>query len=64
MELKKAIDQISKDKGIDRDMLVQTLEDAVRTSVHRRYGEDIDLEVSFNEDSGEIEVYHFKIVTK
>ena len=32
MELKKAIDQISKDKGIDRDMLIQTLEDAVRTS--------------------------------
>ena len=64
MELKKAIDQISKDKGIDRDMLIQTLEDAVRTSVHRKYGEDVDLEVSFNEESGEIEVYHFKIVTK
>ena len=64
MELKKAIDQISKDKGIDRDMLVRTLEDAVRTSVHRKYGEDVDLEVSFNEDTGEIEVYHFKIVTK
>lgn len=64
MELKKAIDQISKDKGIDRDMLVHTLEDAVRTSVHRKYGDDVDLEVSFNEETGEIEVYHFKIVTK
>ncbi len=64
MELKKAIDQISKDKGIDRDMLIQTLEDAVRTSVHRKYGDDVDLEVSFNEEMGEIEVYHFKIVTK
>ena len=26
LELKKAIDQISKDKGIDRDMLIDTLE--------------------------------------
>ena len=26
LELKKAIDQISKDKGLDRDMLVDTLE--------------------------------------
>ena len=48
LELKKAIDQISKDKGLDRDMLVKTLEDAVRTSVLRRYSEDMDLEVSFN----------------
>ena len=43
LELKKAIDQISKDKGLDRDMLVDTLEEAVRTSVERKYGEDLDL---------------------
>ena len=64
MELKKALDQISKDKGLDRDMLVDTLEDAVRTSVHRKYGEEMDIEVSYNEETGEIEVYHFKIVTE
>ncbi len=63
MELKKALDQISKDKGLDRDMLIDTLEDAVRTSVHRKYGEEMDIEVSYNEETGEIEVYHFKIVT-
>ena len=54
LELKKAIDQISKDKGLDRDMLVDTLEDAVRTSVIRKYGENIDVEVSYNDDTGEI----------
>ncbi len=64
MELKKAIDQISKDRGLDREMLVDTLEEAVRTSVVRKYGEDLDVEVSFNEESGEIEVFQFKIVTK
>lgn len=62
MELKKAIDQISKDKGLDRDMLVDTLEEAVRTSVVRKYGEDMDVEVSYNDETGEIEVYQFKIV--
>ncbi|MDL2290515.1 transcription termination factor NusA [Desulfovibrio sp. OttesenSCG-928-F20] len=64
LELKKAIDQISKDKGLDRAMLVETLEEAVRTSVIRKYGEDIDVEVSFNEDSGELDVFQFKIVAK
>jgi N utilization substance protein A len=64
MELKKAIDQISKDKGIERDLLVDTLEEAVRTSVLRKYGEDIDIEVSFNEEEGELEVYQFKAVVE
>ncbi|GAB6176442.1 transcription termination factor NusA [Desulfobaculum senezii] len=62
MELKKAIEQISKDKGIDRDLLVDTLEEAVRSSVVRKYGDDIDIEVSLNEETGEIEVYQFKAV--
>jgi len=62
LELKKAIEQISKDKGLDRDMLVDTLEEAVRTSVVRKFGDDMDIEVSFNEETGDIDVYQFKIV--
>ncbi len=62
LELKKAIDQICKDKGLDHDMLVDTLEDAVRTSVTRKYGEGLDVEVTYNDDTGDIEVYQFKIV--
>lgn len=64
LELKKAIDQISKDKGIDRDMLIDTLEEAIRASVTKKYGDKMDIEVSFNEDTGEIEVYQFKIVVE
>jgi N utilization substance protein A len=64
MELKKAIDQISKDKGIDRDLLVDTLEEAIRASVIKKYGDNLDIEVSFNEEIGEIEVYQFKVVTQ
>ncbi|SIN94981.1 transcription termination factor NusA [Halodesulfovibrio marinisediminis] len=64
MDIKKAIDQISKDRGLDRGMLIDTLEEAVRTSVIRKFGEDLDVEVSFNEDNGEIEVFQFKVVTR
>ena len=64
LELKKAIDQISKDKGLDRDMLVATLEDAVRTSVIRKYGENIDVEVSYSDETGDILVHQFKIVVE
>ncbi|MCL1915543.1 MAG: transcription termination/antitermination protein NusA, partial [Desulfovibrionaceae bacterium] len=64
MELKKAIEQISKDKGLDRVMLIRTLEDAVRTSVERKYGSDLDIEVSFDEENGDINVFHYKIVVE
>ena len=64
LELKKAIDQISKDKGLDRDMLVDTLEEAVRTSVERKYGEDLDVEVRYSDETGDIEVYQFKFVVE
>jgi N utilization substance protein A len=63
-ELKKAIDQISKDKGIDRDLLIDTLEEAVRSSVHRKYGDEMDVEINFNEETGDIEVYQFKVVVE
>lgn len=63
-ELKKAIDQISKDKGLDKDMLIDTLEEAVRTSVLRRFSDDMDVEVNYNDETGEIEVFQFKIVVE
>ncbi|MBU4243035.1 MAG: transcription termination factor NusA, partial [Proteobacteria bacterium] len=53
---------ISKDRGIDRDLLIDTLEEAVRSAVARKHGETMDIEVAFNEDSGEIEVFEFKVV--
>ena len=64
LELKKAIDQISKDRGLDRNMLIDTLEDAVRTSVLRRFSEDMDVEVSYNDDTGDLEVFQFKVVVE
>ncbi|HCF04887.1 MAG: transcription termination/antitermination protein NusA [Desulfomicrobiaceae bacterium] len=62
LELKKVIDQISKDKGIDRDLLIDTLEEAIRASVIKKYGDGLDIEVTFNDETGDIEVFQFKIV--
>jgi transcription termination/antitermination protein NusA len=64
MELKKAIEQISKDRGIDKELLVDTLEEAVRSSVARKHGEDLDIEVRYNDEDGELEVYQFKTVAE
>lgn len=63
-ELRKAIEQISKERGIDKDLLIDTLERAVRSSVTKKFGENVDIEVSFNDEKGGFDVYHYKRVVE
>lgn len=63
-ELKHVIDQVSKDKGIDRAVLVETLEEAIRSAAKKKYGSRRDLEVNFNEELGEVEVFQFREVVE
>ncbi|HDM75489.1 MAG TPA: transcription termination/antitermination protein NusA [Deltaproteobacteria bacterium] len=63
-ELKRLIDQVSRDKGIDRNLLISTLEDAIRSAAKKKFGKNLDLEVAFNEEYGEIEAFQFKEVVK
>jgi N utilization substance protein A len=60
LELKKSIDHISKERRIDRDILIDTLEEAVRTAVNKKFHNKLDIEVNFNEETGDIDVYQFK----
>ncbi len=62
MELKKSIDLISKERRIDRDILVDTLEEAVRTAVNKKFDNQLDIEVNFNDETGDIDVHQFKVV--
>ena len=62
LELKKSIDHISKERRIDRDVLVDTLEEAVRAAVNKKFRNKLDIEVNFNEDTGDVEAHQFRIV--
>ena len=61
-ELKRLIDQVSREKSIDRQTLVNTLEEAIKSAIKRKYGAKLDLDVTFNEEFGEIEAFQFKEV--
>jgi len=61
-DLKRIIEQVSRDKGIERDVLITTLEEAMRSAARKRFGHDLDLEVAYNEEFGEIEAFQFKEV--
>ena len=61
-ELKRIIDQISRDKGIDKEILISTLEDAIRSAARKKLGQTREFEVAYNDEDGEIEVFEFKDV--
>jgi N utilization substance protein A len=60
--LKREIDQIAKDKGIDRDLIVEALEEAMKQAARRKFGQEKELEARFNDEAGEIELFEFKTV--
>jgi N utilization substance protein A len=62
--LKRIIDQISRDKGIDRALLIEAIEEAVRSAARKKYGSRRDIEVQFNEETGEIEVFQYRTVVE
>ncbi len=63
-DLKRIIDQISRDKGIDRPLLVEAIEEAVRSAVRKKFGGRRDIEVQFSEELGEVEVFQFRTVVE
>ena len=63
-DLKRVIDQVSREKGVDREVLIKTLEEAVKAAAKKKLGPAYELEVTFNDEMGEIEVFEFKQVVE
>jgi hypothetical protein len=63
-DIKRVIEQVSRDKGIGADVLIRTLEEALKSAAKKKFGNNIDIEVKYNEDSGEIEVFQFREVVE
>ena len=62
--LNHVIDQVVKDKGINRDVLVEALEAAVLSAANKKYRNTRDLEAHFNNSSGEVELFEFVTVVE
>ncbi len=63
-DIKHVVDQISRDKGIEREVLIKALEEALRSAAKKKFGSKVDIEVQYNEETGEIEVFQFKEVVE
>ncbi len=65
LNLKKALQEIEKEKGLKREDLLEAIESAVLTAARKKLGSKYDMEAKYNEDNGEVEVFRwFQVVEK
>ncbi|MGI6680304.1 MAG: transcription termination factor NusA [Bdellovibrionota bacterium] len=63
-ELNAIISQIGKDKGIDKKVLIEAIESAMLSAAKKHFGHCLNLETSYNIETGEMEVVEFKVVVE
>ncbi len=63
-ELGRLIDQVSKDRGLDRKVVIDSIVNGLLSAARKKYGTYRDIEVKYNEDAGQLELYEFKEVVE
>lgn len=63
-EIKRVIEQVSRDKGIDAGVLMKTIEEAIASAARKKLGPHAEIEVQYKPVTGEIEVFQFKEVSQ
>lgn len=63
-ELSRIIEQVGKDKGIDRQIVVDAVIQGMLVAARKKWGTYRDIEAQFNEETGEVELYQFREVVK
>jgi N utilization substance protein A len=63
-DLKRIIDQISRDRGFDKTLLIEAIEEAVQSAARKKFGSRREIEVRYNEEYGEVEVFQFRTVVE
>lgn len=62
--LSMVLDQVAKDKGIDKKVLVQTLEQAILTAAKKVFGQHREVEARFNEATGAVDLFAVMLVAE
>ena len=63
-ELGRLIDQVSKERGIEKQIVINSIVQGLLSAARKRYGTYRDIEVKYNEKTGQLELYEFKEVVK
>jgi len=63
-ELDRILEEVRRDKDLDKQILIKSLEEALLKAAKNRYGYNVDIEAHFNPELGEVELFQFKTVVK
>ncbi|HWP92159.1 MAG TPA: transcription termination factor NusA [Thermodesulfobacteriota bacterium] len=66
-ELSRVIDSVSKDKGVEREAIIAAIEEAVLSAAQKLFrmeDKNKELEVHYNEEEADIELFEFKTVVQ
>lgn len=63
-EMLEAFDTLEKEKGIEREVVISAIEAALSAAYKRNYGQAQNVEVKFDEKTGDVHVYAVKEVTE
>jgi len=63
-DLTRVIEQVSKEKGIDRQIIVKALEEAMLSAAKKTFGPEKNIEAKFNTELGEVELFEIKTVVE
>ncbi|RYZ77520.1 MAG: transcription termination/antitermination protein NusA [Proteobacteria bacterium] len=61
-DLSRMIEQVGKDKGIDKQVVIDAVIQGMIVAARKKYGTYREIEAQYNEESGEVELYEFKEV--
>ncbi len=61
-ELGRVIEQLGKDRGIERGIVVKAIEQAFLVTARKKYGIQGEFETKYNEEDDDIEIYQYKNV--
>ena len=57
LRLDDVLTQVAKDKGIDKTVLVATLEDAMKTAAKKHFGQDRAIEAKFDTEKSQVDLF-------
>jgi N utilization substance protein A len=63
-ELIRIVEQMSKERGIPRESIISTLEAALLSAVRKKYGIDMDIDITIDQKSGQITISSVKKIVK
>ncbi len=63
-DIKHAIDQISKEKGIDRALIIEAVEEAMKSAAHKTYGAELNIDATYNPESGSVDMFRVHTVVE